>query len=260
MKNKIKRLLINLSPSIFGSIFAVRSRRVAEKARQERDSEEKSRLLVKEYGQIVRNGPFAGMKLPEIVQERHVGPFLFGAYESTLHPAVQSVARNSYDSIVDVGSAWGYYAVGFARMFPDSVVYAYDLDPEARKQVLETAKLNDQENIQVGSACVPGELRKRIGNRSLVFSDCEGYEETLFDSETVAALENSDVIIELHPIGGDKIRRTLKGRFNTSHEVSIFDAEPVEDKRHFLPEGVSEVAVKEVGRGVGQQWLVAKAQ
>src|SRR3982751_3241860 len=66
-------------------------------------------------GTTVLHGPFAGLRYPaDAVQSRHSVPMLLGSYERELHAIVDSVLLDSYNRVVDVGCAEGYYAVGLA--------------------------------------------------------------------------------------------------------------------------------------------------
>lgn len=80
----------------------------------------------------VRRGPFKGLKYPFLSAIYSAFfPKVLGYYEMELHPAIDILKQKQYTSILDVGCSEGYYAVGFARLFPHSKIVAYDLDPYA---------------------------------------------------------------------------------------------------------------------------------
>ena len=74
--------------------------------------------LLAALGPVVQSGPFSGMKLTPKSYREHLGPFLLGTYESQLHPWVAQIASGQYSQIIDIGSSFGYYAVGLARLLP----------------------------------------------------------------------------------------------------------------------------------------------
>ncbi len=84
--------------------------------------------LIERFGSRVQEGPFAGMILTNITHAEQFGPYLLGVYESELDDAWQTVFRGSYVQIVDIGSKFGYYAVGLAKKYPDASVIAFDTD------------------------------------------------------------------------------------------------------------------------------------
>jgi len=49
---------------------------------------------------------------------------ILGCYEAEITPAVEEAISRNYRTMLDVGCAEGYYAVGLARGVPGSVVYA----------------------------------------------------------------------------------------------------------------------------------------
>ena len=91
----------------------------------------------------VLSGPFEGMKYGSVISQCSLHyPKLLGSYESELHPWIQQVRDCTYEIVVDVGAAEGYYAVGIARLMPATKVIAYELDPGAREQLKKLASLN----------------------------------------------------------------------------------------------------------------------
>jgi hypothetical protein len=61
----------------------------------------------------VAGGPFQGLHYPH---RRSVGsaplPKLLGSYESELHAALEQLLTEEHETVVDIGCAEGYYAVG----------------------------------------------------------------------------------------------------------------------------------------------------
>jgi len=257
MKGKIKELLFDLSPTLFGGLMAIRSRRVAQQFERRKGLPDLSRSLESRYGKEVRRGPFEGLILPDALFDRHVGPFLFGSYESCLHPFLHKLRENHYKSVIDIGSSFGYYAVGLARWFPNAMVHAFDTDPWARTQVLKTSQKNEVENIEVHTACTPDDL-KEGKSCSLILSDCEGYEVDLFTKEVVESIKKSDVVVEVHPAGNREVRTTLQSRFEETHSTSVVGTESMEEKRRFLPKEAPLEALNE-WRSRKQKWLICLA-
>lgn len=60
-------------------------------------------------------------------------PKILGTYESALIPWIVEAQNNGYETLIDVGCAEGYYAVGFAKTCSGIQVFAYDLNPMARE-------------------------------------------------------------------------------------------------------------------------------
>jgi hypothetical protein len=211
------------------------------------------------HGSTVLNGPFAGMKYPAgAILSRNSVPKLLGSYECELHEIIESALRSNYHQVIDVGSAEGYYAVGFALKRGRHVV-AFDTDPRELMQCREMARLNAVEDlIETRHWCSPEMLRVLAANvPCFILSDCEGYETELFDEATVAGLTRSDVLIEIH--GG--AYEPLLERFSKTHAVRTLVA--LDRSESDYPElaclgGDGARAVAEY-RPRGQRWLFARS-
>jgi len=177
-------------------------------------------------GPFVRSGPFAGMRYLLRASEGALLPRLVGSYESELHPHIEALAGEGLDQVVDVGCAEGYYAVGLARLLPEVVVHAFDIDPAARQACAALAELNGvQDRVRVGGAFAPEDFQAFAGARALVFMDVEGAEAQLLDPDRAPALRELKIIVETHPGPGDLCDR-IAGRFEASHDVIRVDQSP----------------------------------
>ena len=165
-------------------------------------------LIKHQTDMIVQSGPFAGMRLsPEVSWgDGDLGSKLLGTYEQELHPFLTCAATRAYGAVVDIGCAEGYYAVGVARLFPDTTVFAFDADPAALEILGKNTRLNRVDAaVEARGLCTPEILIQlaEAHGRLLIICDCEGYEASLFaDPSTQAALQSalrhSDLIIECH--------------------------------------------------------------
>ncbi len=216
---------------------------------------------------VVRNGPFRGLIYPEL---RSAGsslvPKLLGTYESELHPFVASLDGLSLQTIVDVGCAEGYYAVGLALRFPGVAVQAYDVDLEARRLCTEMARANRAGRVEVHGLCDRQELfRLDPQETHLIVADCEGFEQQLFDVEVARHLRRSHVLVELHDFKDRTISHTVPAHFAATHHVTLIPS--VDDRtkaaRYQAPELPTtdpferEVAFAE-NRPEIMSWMVAR--
>lgn len=59
---------------------------------------------------VVKSGPFAGLRYPSITSYGSaIYPKLIGTYESELFCDINNLMKDTYDSIIDIGFAEGYY-------------------------------------------------------------------------------------------------------------------------------------------------------
>ena len=210
----------------FSTIQAIRSRHHQKQLLQQWGILAASQKLIAEYGSTVLAGPFKGMKYPlESLGNRHSIPILFGTYECELHSVIEIGISKKFPTIVDIGCAEGYYAVGLARRTEASVI-AFDCDPGERRYCKEMARLNSVETrVTVRGWCSGAELKKICRARCFIVCDCEGYEFDLFSEDVIAALGHSDLLIEIHESEG-KDAKVLAERFAKTHLATVlrFDA------------------------------------
>ena len=218
---------------------------------------------------IVQAGPFAGMHLLDLSNrgDGDVSPKLLGTYEQETHAAIIEFSKSRYDAILDIGCAEGYFAIGLARMFPDTPVLAYDTDRTALEILQKTADVNGcGSQIIGGDFCDPVELGRILRDhpRSLVIVDCEGYEKVLFsDAATNALSGKSDLIIECHDLWDPTITPAIVAALGSNHDIEIVhatgrDPNVFEFLAH-LPDWDRFRAVWE-RRGARQNWLICRAR
>jgi hypothetical protein len=190
---------------------------------------ELAREFMERYGETVLHGPFQGMRYPvRSALTRHIIPRLLGSYEMELHSVIAALDAG-YTSVTDIGAAEGYYAVGLAMRLRVPV-YAFETDGRERALLREMADLNAVGTHVIARGFCGREHFNGIGGqRSLVVSDCEGYEQVLFDADTIESLGDADLIIETH---GDRIEKSLFARLRPTHRIEVYCAKR-RDPRNF---------------------------
>jgi hypothetical protein len=181
--------------------------------------------VVMAHGTAVLDGPFKGMKLPANAAEGCFVPKLLGSYESPLHPVIERIVASSYDRIVDIGCAEGYYAVGLALRMPTTRIFAFDVNENAQATCRDLAILNGvSDRIAVGALFSGADFAGYGG--SCVICDIEGAERALLDPATYPGLREVDVLVEAHDCFSPGLSGLLRDRFAPTHEIESFDSRP----------------------------------
>jgi len=121
-----------------------------------------------------------------------------------LHGVIETIGQRKYDLVIDIGSAEGYYAVGLARMLQTKVI-AYDPEPIERALCEESARLNCVSSfLECRELFRSSDLERFRNQRVLCVCDCEGFETTIFSSNTIQKISKWDLLIELH---GDAVQK-----------------------------------------------------
>jgi hypothetical protein len=174
----------------------------------------------------VKRGPFSGMTYHDYAA---VGstlyPKLLGSYERELQQTVEDIVRFGYETVVDIGAAEGYYAVGLAMRMPGAKVIAFEIQPAGQKAIRSMAIRNDvSDRLRVLGIATRSELATLdVSGRVLVICDCEGAEYHLLDPQSVPWLCDADLLIEMHQLHGIDGRAELGRRFHTTHDIESID-------------------------------------
>lgn len=190
------------------------------------------RSLVSLYaatGHQVPTGPFRGMRYIPIAPEcRSCGgalaPRLLGAYEAELQPTIEEVIGRGFTTVVDIGCAEGYYAIGLARRLPGAQVFAFDADDEAQTLCAQMAQANGvADRVHVGGFCTPERLRQLLAGGAFLLCDCEGCELELINPALVPELATTTMLVELHDFIHPAVTPTMQERFGASHHIELID-------------------------------------
>ncbi len=222
---------------------------------------ELSARLAADCGNRVQHGPFAGLVLPseDSWPAGDRAAKLVGLYEAELHPALRQARERSPETVVNVGCAEGYYAIGLARMLPNARVIAFDISAKARELCAAAATDNgvgDRVTVRGEATCEALSEVLGPGSLRLVVMDCEGCEGALLDPERLPQLSQCDIIVETHDCNVPHVTETLLQRFRDTHVIEVIQAGP-RDPAAVLPHWPDRdrwLVVAE-GRPAGMVWL-----
>jgi hypothetical protein len=180
--------------------------------------------LLQQQGTVVMQGPLKGMDfLPQSAEGCHIAKLL-GCYEQPLLPYIEQAIQANYPTILNIGCAEGYYAVGMARRMPDTKMRAFDLNPKAQETCHALAEKNSvQGRITIGALFQPEDFAPYAGQKVLVLCDIEGAEKDLLDPEKAPALTGVDLIVESHECLIPGITQQLIERFAATHNIIVVE-------------------------------------
>ena len=178
--------------------------------------------LLQQQGTLVMQGPLAGMDfLPQSAEGCHIAKLL-GCYEQPLQPFIEQAINSAYPTILNIGCAEGYYAVGMARRMPHTQVLAFDLNPKAQEVCTSLAQKNGVlDRMKVGALFKPEDFESYTNQKVLVLCDIEGAEKDLLNPEAAPALKVMDLIVESHECLIPGITQTLIERFKDTHKLTL---------------------------------------
>jgi hypothetical protein len=176
-------------------------------------------------------GPFRGMRLElSPLSGRHLLGYILGSQELELRDAVASIAGRGYRTILNVGAADGYYAVGLALRLPQARVEAFEGLPEFHPLIARSAARNGVvDRLAIHGYCTTATLREQLGTATaptLIVMDIEGGEVELLDLDANPLLAHADILVETHDAFIAHATETLVARFSATHEIDRYRAQP----------------------------------
>jgi|SRR5579864_479058 len=208
--------------------------------------------LLKSSGHMVFGGPFATMRLAEHLDLASDPKFVVGSYEEEIHEVINEVICMAPAHIIDIGSAFGYYAVGFALKIATTTVTAFEaVEDQHWEQLQELASLNNVSGkiVQRGR-CTVDKLAQICTPKSFILCDCEGGEIDILQPDAISALSSCKILVELHEFHVANLVATLVRRFRDSHQIRIIQEQGRHPSRYRilkrLPKRWRSLAIEEV--------------
>ena len=178
--------------------------------------------VLKQQGTMVMEGPLQGLDfLPQSAEGCHIAKLL-GCYEQPLLPFIEEAIQANYPTILNIGCAEGYYAVGMARRMPQTKVLAFDLNPKAQETCKALAEKNGvADRVQIGALFKPEDFANYAGQPVLLLCDIEGAERELLNPDESPALKGMDIIMESHEGLLPGITEEIIRHFQDSHTITL---------------------------------------
>lgn len=176
-------------------------------------------------------GPFHGMRIElSPLSSRHLLGYILGSQELELRQVVNEIVARGYRTILNVGAADGYYAVGLAIRLPQAHVEAFEALPEFHPLIARTATANGvSARVSIAGMCTIDLLCARLTvaeGPTLILMDIEGGEVELLDPLAIPQLAQSDILVETHDAFVADATATLMQRFHDTHDVACYAARP----------------------------------
>lgn len=180
------------------------------------------RWIERRSGGEVISGPFLGMKYVNTSVGSEYVAKLLGTYELELNTIIQDLVSHDFQTIVDIGAAEGYYAVGMARQCTNCHVIAFEANKHGRELLEQMALLNGvRDRVRIEGFCEPMSLGDTLLNsgRTLVIMDVEGGEKILLDPMVAPELLYAHIIVEIHDFVDLELGELILQRFKNSHHI-----------------------------------------
>ena len=181
-------------------------------------------IIDKKHSSTIQYGPFQGMILSQGDWWGKIDrpSMIYGFYEQEVLESLTS-NKGKYKTLIDVGAADGYYAIGGIISGTFEKAICYEIAKEGQDQIKKNADLNKvSKNIEIR-----GEAKENFYNdftheelaSSLILMDIEGLEFDIFSkSKDFQTLKNSSLIIESHALYFDDGKEKQEGLIKMAEE------------------------------------------
>ena len=202
-----------------------RCNRLAQLARRREEAARGETLREAVPDLAVQGGPFKGLKYDKSVALGSMwSPKILGCYEAELHPAFTAWLGMQWNSVLDIGCAEGYYAVGLA-LFQEAPVIAYDIDPAARIACRDLARINGVAGkVAIRETFTLSDLASFGPDQQLlIICDCEGAEKHIFHPSVpgFSRLATCHLLIELHDFVEVGVSTYIRDLFTPTHDIDL---------------------------------------
>jgi hypothetical protein len=215
--------------------------------------------IAKQTNGLVVSGPFAGTQYPT---DGRFPQKLLGTYELELHKLFSQLAvTKSYEAVVDIGAAEGFYVCGCARLFKNAKIIGFESNSKLHPVIKHLASLNlVSDRVELYSECTVanlGEILKKC-KQSLVICDVEGAEDQLLVPSRFPTLLEVDILVEVHDHLCPNVSQRLRERFSLTHSIETILSRPRE-QADFPPQIDLDMELRlpamEESRHAGSHWF-----
>lgn len=189
-----------------------------------------AKIIYKKYKNQIAYGPFKGMVLPAKNSWSKFDTTLqiLASYEEHILEKILYFSKKGNYVFIDIGAADGFYAVGFAYINYFKKIFAFDINPDARKIIRENSIINScHHKIEIYSEANLESITNIINlhGNAVILIDIEGDEYELLTSKLLSLLKKCYIICELHPFftkdGVSKQKKIIKDSKKYFHTSCI---------------------------------------
>lgn len=178
----------------------------------------------------IASGPFEGLRFPVSPYDRHHLAYWLGTQEMELATVVERIVRTGCRTVLNVGSAEGYYASGLAARMPQARVVAFEGDERKHPYFWRMARANDvASRLTLRGFCTRQQFADALRASSgpvVVVMDIEGGELGLLDPTSIPELRGAAIFVETHDVFAAGCTDTLVERFGATHAIERIASRP----------------------------------
>lgn len=177
--------------------------------------------VLSKIGNQIYTGPFAGLKIPELLHSQMKLAEILGLYEYALHSVFSNLVNNKIRNIMIIGGHKGYYPAGLSNLLRPQNLYVFEMEQKFIPLIhawKEPNSLKDYEVYGEATLEILSNWQKEI---DFLLIDCEGAEDFLLQPDKFTWQKKIEILVETHHFYDNKIMGNLISRFADSHHIQI---------------------------------------
>lgn len=126
---------------------------------------------------------------------------MLGVYEKVVLDKIVELSKSINGPFIDIGASDGYYVIGatYAGLFQQA--HAFEIAQKGQEAIRHNSEINGvSDKVRIHGLADSAQLVSVIKSHreALVLIDIEGSEFDILDADTLEALQNCTLIVELH--------------------------------------------------------------
>lgn len=141
-----------------------------------------------------------------------------------MHEHIERLIKIGFDSILNIGCADGYYAIGIAKRIPGARIFAHDINEKAQASCRAFAEINNvSDRVEIGGLFKGVDYDRFSDSKTWLLMDIEGDERELLDPCSYPILRKMTILVECHDCFVPGLANEIASRFAHSHSVVRVD-------------------------------------
>jgi hypothetical protein len=231
-----------------------------------RNEYELRRYLQTTGGIRVVSGAFAGMKYIRMSSGSAWAPKVLGTYELEVQAMISALDLRTYEAVIDVGCAEGYYLAGLGYLAKQCGHEIRLIGHDTNEQAVAIASylmILNKISATIRPRCY--EFGEHQSMKSLFIVDIEGGEENLFRDFQGSDWSTCDFLVEIHDKQGASARLDfVTSRLASSHNITVLsrrERELCDFPSHAVPAADKvKIMLMNEYREFGNKWVFAASR
>jgi hypothetical protein len=185
------------------------------------DEQQTVAAVLKTIGNQIYSGPFAGLKIPNLLLSKLKLAEILGFYEYALHKVFSNLLNQNIENIMVIGGHKGYYPAGLSNLLHPNNLTIFEMDKVFHPMIKSWFTENHLQNYQLLDEATNDILKNWQQPVDFLLIDCEGAEATLLNPKDFIWQKKALILVEIHHFYDNKILGNIIEEFKSTHTFEL---------------------------------------